>query len=697
MKGIKSKIFLGVMISSIFISGIIGIMSMSNSTKLASSNSKDKLLLMCSEKKGELDKIISNIEESTSILSDIAINNIDDKERFKSDSSYLTEYENNMESILKSFGENTEDVIAFYMRSYHELEDSAWGIFYTKPNLESNFEKCTSSDFEQYSSDNKAHEGWYYEPIQKNQAMWMKPYFNSNINLYIISYIVPIVKDGEAIGVIGMDIDFSKIRNSVNEVKVYDSGYGFLIDEEYNIIAHPNLELNTDMATVQQGVMKPLIDKLEQSDNNVLDQYTYVYSGEEKILSYCKTSNGWTFLLTITKDELFKESKDLAVKIIIMMIIGIIVSIIISYFVGSIISKPIHKITNIIKKAGNLDLTYDNECDNLIKYKDEIGELSRSYENMRKELEILIKEIYLKSSDMKDTSNNLSLTVDNLTEKAEDIENALSKITSDIEETSSSSEEISASIIQVSESVNILSARALDGSNNSNNSKSRAMDIKEKGIKYEKNIKEVYEEKKNEQLKVIKEVEIIKNIEVMADTIAEIAEQTNLLALNAAIEAARAGDQGKGFAVVAEEIRELSEQSGQSVSMIKNTITEVMSKFENLIKNSKEIIDFMNLNMNKQSDIINEMSNQYYNDLDFVSAMSDEIASMSEELTATVTEVTQAVEVTTNNAQKSSENAEIIEKSIIETTKTVGLVAGIAKNQEEISNSLYAMIEKFKL
>ena len=64
---------------------------------------------------------------------------------------------------------------------------------------------------------------------------------NENINIYMISYVVPLfAEDGTSIGIVGMDIDFSQITDLVDETKVYQSGYAFLTDASAAVMYHKN-------------------------------------------------------------------------------------------------------------------------------------------------------------------------------------------------------------------------------------------------------------------------------------------------------------------------------------------------------------------------------------------------------------------------------------------------------------------------
>lgn len=84
---------------------------------------------------------------------------------------------------------------------------------------------------------------------------------------------------------------------------------------------------------------------------------------------------------------------------------------------------------------------------------------------------------------------------------------------------------------------------------------------------------------------------VIEDISGLGVVIKSIAEQTNLLALNAAIEAARAGEAGRGFAVVADEVKKLSDRTGEATSEIDNHITKVRKALEITVGDMGSISD----------------------------------------------------------------------------------------------------------
>ena len=183
----------------------------------------------------------------------------------------------------------------------------------------------------------------------------------------------------------------------------------------------------------------------------------------------------------------------------------------------------------------------------------------------------------------------------------------------------------------------------------------------------------------------------IAEIDKAVQLILDISEQTNLLSLNASIEAARAGEAGRGFAVVAEEIRHLSEQSAEGAEMIKNlaqAITEksgksaaladtvhvlIMQEQESVLDTQKKYEELSN-NINssveeiksiaEKTDILTKYKENVIEDVQSLSAISEENAASNQEVSANVTEIISEVQTVNEHCEKMNDMAGKLEESV---------------------------------
>ncbi len=268
------------------------------------------------------------------------------------DSTFLTnpeKIEKNIEGLrerLSSTINNLSDTKSVFVNFNPDITHSPQGVYLVRSPIDGAFHSRASTNIKQYSPSDMEHVGWYYKPVMTGNPVWMPPYFNKNINAYIISYVIPLFRGNKDIGVVGIDIDFEQLTNQLSQVHFMQSGFAFLEDAEGLIVYHP---------TIPNGLtFKPEDDQVKLS---------------------IPLSNGMK-LVTVAPILEINAQRDKHIKlsiIFILLLLGFTTAI--TIFFSRSITKPLKELTKEAKKM----ITGDMNAEFNIRQNDEIGELAKSF------------------------------------------------------------------------------------------------------------------------------------------------------------------------------------------------------------------------------------------------------------------------------------------------------------------------------
>lgn len=523
---------------------------------------------------------------------------------------------------------------------------------------------------------------WYTEAVKnQDQIIWTEPYVDATKGNMIISGAKTINIDGKFIGVYAIDIDLTKLSETIRSTVIGTEGHMVLMDKNGKVVLHKDTEqLGKDLSA--EAWVKTI---LSEDSKDILP---YKYESKSNYLSFVTNkSTGWKIYGTIKASEIIDRTIEVRNLILVVAAVSILLVIAMSFLISTSISKPIQVIMNAMKKAESGDFTNQVK----VKSKDEVGLLAQSYNSMIEKLIPLIKKINSISGSVNESAEQLAATSEHTSQSTKEVSETVHEIAKGASEQAGDAERGAELITGLSGRIE----QVVRISNDMKEATHTAEVLNTDGLSTIKQLRAKTNENTEIASNVGEKIFSLNNksekIGRIIETITAISGQTNLLALNAAIEAARAGEAGKGFAVVADEVRKLAEQSANASKEIQALIIDIQSEAQNAanamdsviqsVADQDKAVDGTEAVFNKIAASINNIvqqtttidkalleMNQYKDDavqaIENISAVSEETAAASEQVSAATQEMAEGVLSVTNSAKELNKAARELKDAI---------------------------------
>ena len=197
-------------------------------------------------------------------------------------------------------------------------------------------------------------------------------YLNSNIS-------VPIILNGEFVGLAGIDIDLQGFQKIIQKIQPFEESFAYLLSNNGTFAAQSHDDyLNNQVKKIYPELSKEnkIPQKIKAGESF---SFTDELSGSKKYYSFApvqidEVETPWSVGIIVPYKVIREKSQEILITALIVGIIGLIILTLIIWYIAKNISEPIEGITGILKKLsqGQIDESLKAEQTS----EDEIGEMT---------------------------------------------------------------------------------------------------------------------------------------------------------------------------------------------------------------------------------------------------------------------------------------------------------------------------------
>lgn len=658
-RSIKTKILLTVMV--LFVLGIVTM------TFISSMNVKNKT------------------EESVLSSTELLINEIG-----VSVENFLNQFGNGLSqlSLSPTFTDYDPDTpsqsINQELNYFLELREDASAIYFVLPNKEiiASPNITTDSNFDPTSR------SWYTNAVEQPDSVhWLNPYVDENTGGFVVTVSKAVHKNGQLVGVLGLDIQLDSLSNRVAASDVDHDGYVTILDNDGMVIAHPDPDVQ-GMSWMENDFIMEMYN-----DEQMRGQTRYSHDGVDYFNVYSTIPGfDWKVFVVYEEKNVNALASDLRNSMLIIAGLTLLIIFVVTYLMVSRMIKPISIMRELMTDVADGDLTVQAD----IETKDEIGNLSANFNRMIEQTNEIITVVNHSAENVRANSESLSAVAEETNASSAEVAHAIneiaqgaSKSAEDAETVTERADLLGQQINEITEKASIMSEIATKTNEMNASGQGQMQELKGSFQDWESNLLAM-----SEVINALEEK--VKAIGGVMETITEISSQTNLLALNASIEAARAGEHGQGFAVVAEEVRKLAEQSARSTEEVKVTVQELQEESRLVTEQMNETRE----NFHRQGTVVDDTETTFGEVSTLMAEMQDSIDAVYQEIKLVVThrdEVANTIQTMAATAEETAAASEEVSASTDEQLRAIESVTDAAETLTELSEELTNAVNRFKV
>ena len=342
---------------------------------IGSSSAEQTLRLLCETGQKHLNSYFTSVEQSVEMVASFVGEDLESLEPEE-----LEAHISRTRTIFAKTANKTKGILTYYYRIDPAVSDTSKGFWYT--NLDGDgFEEHEVTDITRYDTGDTSALVWFTVPKATGKAVWLPPYVTDNLDVWVLSYNVPVYCGDTFVGVIGIELDYSAMAEHVDHIRLFDDGYAFVNDSTGYIIYHPRMT-DEEMA----------VERNRQSPYGMLEENSlirYTWNGVEKEAVWLPLVNGMRLNVTVPLAEINESWQKWVVEHLITSVLVLAAFIVLTMILAGHISRPLRDLTKAAQEveAGNYDVELKPQGN------DEVGILTGAFSHLVAHLKSYVRDL----------------------------------------------------------------------------------------------------------------------------------------------------------------------------------------------------------------------------------------------------------------------------------------------------------------